>query len=163
MRRLHSEFEVPKIASNPQNHGGRKRKPTRVISPCLEFALERKECASPTQRGKEVVRQRARVPRCVGGTPPPEKLLGRQGCRGLRQGLAGTVWPWGLERPSMLESGAKFPCRGSGVGQEEGCWCSQHPTQGSGLRGASFQHLPSQPQDSCSGGGSPRAQLDCSL
>lgn len=109
VRRLHSEFEVPKIASNPQNHGGRKRKPTRVISPCLEFALERKECASPTQRGKEVVRQRARVPKCVGGTPPPEKLLGTD----RDAGACGRGW-LGRSGPGAWRGQACFPEEGAG-------------------------------------------------
>lgn len=83
--------------------GKKKKKPTRVISPCLEFALEKEKYVPvPPGLGKEVVGQWATVPKCLGGTRPPEKLLGRQGCWGLQQGLADMVWPWGLQRPSML-------------------------------------------------------------
>lgn len=66
-----------------------KGKPTRVISPCLEFALERKVCASPTPSGEGSGQAEGISPKmCWGNTATGEML-------GPAQGLVETVWPQG--------------------------------------------------------------------
>lgn len=109
-----------------------------------------------------MVRQRATVPKCLGGTPPPEKLLSTDSDGGAcGRGWRGQSGLGARRRHARFESGAKVPW------QSELGWARWRdagaPTWGGGLCRPSFQQLPSQPHDSCSGGGSPRAPLDRSL
>lgn len=79
---------IPKIASYPQNHDGRKSQ--LGISPCLECASEGKLCTSPTLAGKWS-REKAPGPRSHEGN-----LSYRE--KPLEQGLA-------LQRPGLWVRG----------------------------------------------------------
>lgn len=64
-----------------------------------------------------MVRQRATVPKCLGGTPPPEKLLSTDSDAGAcGRGWRGQSGPGARRRHGRFESGAKFPGRASWAG-----------------------------------------------
>lgn len=87
----------------------------------------------PPSLGKEVVRQRATVPKCLGGTPPTKKL---PGFWGLRRRLAERVWSWGLKKP-----GAKLPW------QRELGWAGQREAGAPSIHGSGFCRAPPSPTD----------------
>lgn len=132
-----------------------KERPTRDISPCLEFALERKLCARPTQSREGSGQAEGNSPKMSWGNPSYKDAAGhRQGCWGLRRRLAERVWSRGLEKPgAKLRWQRELGC----AGQREAGAPSVH---GSGLCRAVLPPPPtlSGPRSAHCGGGATTAE-----
>lgn len=111
-----------------------KERPTRDISPCLEFALERKLCARPTQSREGSGQAEGNSPKMSWGNPSYKEAAGLLGPKAEagREGLV--LGPKEARGQTSLAERA-------GLGWAEGGWCSQHSWEWV-LQGPSLPHRP---------------------